>query len=474
MTLSFYRHFFFCLLGFALLALGLPTQADLLPEHVLVVYRADSEHSKDCALAYAKLRNIPERNIVALKIPFPLSQRDITQEEFDAELRFPLRTVARERNLHLAGAKRVSLYPIYALCLMPDLPLRIKATPPLAGKPAPAWQKTDAASVDSELALLGQDYYAKAGMQANNYFKVKDSLPQSGTSSLVVCRLDSPDRAVTQRMINRPYEVEKSGGLKGRLVVDWGGPHAQGDTWLCSIATQALALKQPFVIHPLKSSLEAGYPMPSMTGLYFGWYETNACGPFVSPFEFMPGSVAVHIHSFSATQACSPTKGWVGPLLMRGADVTAGNTWEPYLGGSLYLDIFYEALVEGRCVAEAAGRATPCYSWQGMILGDPLYKPFPQGVGQLNDAETQANAYFIQGQYEQAAQAFAAWQAVAPSEAAAMRAQLGRIQALILAKKMEEAQRSLELILFKYSDSALSLPAKAMKSRYFPDKVEKK
>jgi hypothetical protein len=71
---------------------------------------------------------------------------------------------------------------------------------------------------------------------------------------------------------------------------------------------------------------------------------------------------------------------WVSALLKRGACVTAGNVFEPYLGACLDYDIFYQNLLAGAQVGEAALAATPAVSWQGIVLGDPLYRPFPKKI----------------------------------------------------------------------------------------------
>ena len=66
-----------------------------------------------------------------------------------------------------------------------------------------------------------------------------------------------------------------------------------------------------------------------------------------------------------------------------GAAVTAGNVAEPMLGTCLQYDVFYERLLAGYTVAEAALMATPVVSWQGIVLGDPLYRPFAKRIRPL-------------------------------------------------------------------------------------------
>ncbi|MEO8353428.1 MAG: TIGR03790 family protein [Chthoniobacteraceae bacterium] len=103
----------------------------------------------------------------------------------------------------------------------------------------------------------------------------------------------------------------------------------------------------------------------------------HAAGPFVQPgFRFEPGAVAVHIHSFSATTLRSTTQQWCGPLLAVGAAATLGNVYEPYLGLTPELDIFYDRLQAGFTFAESAYMAQRSVSWMTTVIGDPLYRPF--------------------------------------------------------------------------------------------------
>jgi len=64
----------------------------------------------------------------------------------------------------------------------------------------------------------------------------------------------------------------------------------------------------------------------SQIAIYCGWYDDKVDGPFTMPkVEFMPGAIAYHLHSASATTIRSATECWVGPLLAKGATVTMGK-----------------------------------------------------------------------------------------------------------------------------------------------------
>jgi hypothetical protein len=111
--------------------------------------------------------------------------------------------------------------------------------------------------------------------------------------------------------------------------------------------------------------------------LYFGWHTPDLNGPFALPgFRFPVGAVVLHIHSYSAHTLRSAAEGWSGPLVARGVTATAGNVFEPYLQFTHRPDLLFRALVRGDDLVDAAYYALPVLSWQGVLVGDPLYRPF--------------------------------------------------------------------------------------------------
>ena len=111
--------------------------------------------------------------------------------------------------------------------------------------------------------------------------------------------------------------------------------------------------------------------------VYAGWYASDVAGPFRrEDFRFRRGAVAYHIHSWSAASLRTRTSYWVGPLLAKGAAVTMGNVYEPYLQYTPHVDVFFKRLLAGAPFLEAAYASQPVLSWQTTFEGDPLYQPF--------------------------------------------------------------------------------------------------
>jgi len=116
--------------------------------------------------------------------------------------------------------------------------------------------------------------------------------------------------------------------------------------------------------------------------LYYGWYTDKIAGPFTQPdFQFTPGAVAVHIHSFSASTLHDENAGLAGPLLAKGAAATIGNVYEPYLQLTAHLDVLNDRLLHGFTFAESAYMASPVLSWMSVMVGDPLYRPYAAWLG---------------------------------------------------------------------------------------------
>ena len=84
----------------------------LSPAHVLVVGNANSPDSVELTQFYAQQRGIPPQNVVFVKCT---TQQDISREEFDVNIRMPLRQYVFENRLR----------DIQAICLMWGVPVRV-------------------------------------------------------------------------------------------------------------------------------------------------------------------------------------------------------------------------------------------------------------------------------------------------------------------------------------------------------------
>jgi len=371
------------------------------PEAVAIVYNSAVPESRQLAEYYCKIRSIPAENLIALNLP---KTPDISREDYNHLMVKPLRAEFDRR----AWWKRARVPEgitlpvvnrIRVLVTVRGVPLRIQPTPKPAPPPAGAGAKPppqtpqeivnarDEAAVDSELSMFGVEGVPTAGTLLNKFYKSQKPITGPECPYLVlISRIDAPTYATCERMIRDAVETEKT-GLWGMAYVDIANKHPMGDQWLEEVVKANLKAGIPTVVDRFNDTLPLNYPMGD-AALYYGWYDWNVSGPFLNPrFRFRKGAVAMHLHSFSAEQLVSADKNWSGPLLEKGAAATVGNVYEPYLEATHNFGILHQCLLDGDCWVEACWKAMPVTSWQSVVLGDPLYRPFKHLDGRGDPAK---------------------------------------------------------------------------------------
>lgn len=373
--------------------------AAISPESVAILYNASVPESKNLAETYRKSRNIPKDNVIGLEMP---AAPDITREDFERAILKPLRMQFEVRNWWQrrsegGGVTLPVANKIRVLVMMRGVPLRIKQMPKPPGVPASTADPIkghDEASVDSELAMFGVEGLPVDGVLQNKYYKADQPIADANMPFLVLtARIDAPTIATCERMIRDAVEVETT-GLWGRAYVDIANKFPQGDQWLEDVVKADLAAGIPTVVDRFNETFPVNYPMTDCS-IYYGWYDWSISGPFLNTrFQFRKGAVAMHLHSFSAEQLADGSKNWCGGLLARGAAVTVGNVYEPYLHLTHDFGIIQQKLLAGYTWGEACWMAMPVTSWQGVVLGDPLYRPFRclDGGGLKQDADIEFRA----------------------------------------------------------------------------------
>jgi uncharacterized protein (TIGR03790 family) len=380
------------------LAVGEPrprTVAELAAQTVVVFNQNDTD-SLALAGLYAEKRGIATANLVPLRCA---RSEEITRAQYDEEIAGPLREIFVERGWwklldETTDAGRVEETKIRFVVLMRGIPLRIAATVNYGGDvtdgvPAEIFQRNDAA-VESELAVLGLWSRRISGVLLNPYHRGDTIISDTDLSSqLIVTRLDAPTPAIVRRMIADTVAAEAK-GLRGFMYVDArgvsGGPLQEGDRWLHEAARDARENGMPVILDDGPALFPPPYPMRN-AAVYLGWYSEEALGPFLrDDFKFVPGAVAVHLHSFSA-RTLRADRNWCVPLLKAGAAATLGNVAEPYLGLTAELNVFSQRLREGFTFGEACQMSVRYLSWMNAFIGDPLYRPF------LNVKEGDANEW---------------------------------------------------------------------------------
>lgn len=395
------------LLGMLLLLGGLlpAARGEISPGAVAILYNSTVPDSRKLAETYREARGIPEENVIALDMP---TAATIPREDYERSILKPLRRQFDvrgwwHRQQDANGAKLPVVNKIRVLVTMRGVPLRISQTPskpvpaPKPGetpKPQDPFAGRDEASVDSELSMFGVEGVPMDGVLQNRFHKSEKGITDAEVPFMVLtARIDAASYETCERMIRDAVEAEKT-GLWGRAYVDIANKFPQGDQWLEAVVKQNREAGIPTVVDRYNDTLPKNYPMEDAS-LYHGWYDWNVSGPFLNErFRFRKGAVAMHLHSFSAEQLTDATKNWCAPLLEKGAAVTVGNVYEPYLHLTHDFGILHERLLKGYSWVEACWMAMPVTSWQGVVLGDPLYRPFRHvggtGIKQETDIEFRA------------------------------------------------------------------------------------
>ena len=384
------------------------------PDEVLVIANKNVSDSVALAKEYMQTRNIPETSLLLLAVT---DRETCSRQEYD-------QNIAAEVRQHLA--EKDPAKQIRCLVTVYGLPLKIKAseiTPFDRDRVKKLKQRQTAikkqleeasklkdgevktlkaelkeiqmristisvnnqrSSVDSELALVRVGKYSLAGWIPNPYFVgFKDEKLDIGRSKvLLVSRLDGPSREVVSRIIRDSIRTEKA-GLDGVAYFDarWPRPdeqHLEGYAFYDNSIHRAAdwIRKNKVMSVRLDDNAELFQPGDAPdAALYCGWY---SLGKYVDAFTWNPGAVGYHIASSECTTLRNKKRTvWCKMMLEKGVAATIGPVYEPYVEAFSVPEIFFRLLSDGYfSLAECYFFSTPFLSWQMVLVGDPLYRPF--------------------------------------------------------------------------------------------------
>lgn len=382
-----------------------PAQA-LGVEEVLVVANQRMVGSEALARYYMTKRQIPENNLLRLSLTI---NETMPREEFDAVLKKEIsRAIERRKPARTE-----------VVVLMQGVPLKVEAPQPtwqeaeelrrlrkeevkiakgqttdsgtlsnikkdLQGRIAAILKHDQRASVDSELALVKRkESYPLSGWLENPFFLGFDGQQLAITRDevMLVCRLDGPDATTVRRIIDDSLEAEKS-GLQGRAYFDARWPRPAENVRLSGYqrydlslhrAAEVAAQRLPTILDN-REELFSGGACPD-GALYSGWY---SLGRYVEAFSWNRGAIAYHIASSECTTLRDQSSSvWCVQLLANGVAATIGPVHEPYIQAFPLPELFFGLLLQGNLsIGEAYLLSLPFVSWQMVLVGDPLYRPF--------------------------------------------------------------------------------------------------
>lgn len=365
-------------------------------ERVVIVANETDAESMELAEYYAGQRSIPEENIIGLRTS---REETISIGEYVETVHNPLFDALQEaewidgveaRQPDRYGRSRMSVarHSIAHLVLVRGIPLRIRNNPDKlepSSEELPQQFRVNRGSVDSELALLaGPQSLSMTALIRNPWFGGGGRNSPDRDRVISVARLDGPTAESVRAMIDRTLRAERE-GLRGRAYFDLGGPHEKGDKWLGAAAELARKAHFDTEVEESKSRFDHDKRLDA-PAIYMGWYRPHSYGPWREPdWSVPPGAIAYHLHSFSAKTVRSTRSAWLGSFVRQGYGAMVGTVYEPYLEFTHRPQLLLGYLLEGKTFGEAVLRSTPALSWQGVAIGDPLYRPFKVGLGEQLD-----------------------------------------------------------------------------------------
>ena len=412
------RKWVLLLLAAVLCSLPLPGSA-LEPNEILVIANKNAARSVGLAHYYMQRRNIPPANLVELWIS---DKEWCSRKDYEERAVYKIRKHLREKDPNNQIRCLVTMYGVPLKIRPPVMTTqekkqvedlsknrkilndRIKALDDSQKEQADGLRKElktvekritvltrndQRASFDSELALVLRGDYSLSGWIINPFFIGFKNKKLSRETILLVSRLDGPTDKIVKRIIDDSIETERS-GLAGSAYFDarWKRPgknpnpnakidYAFYDRSIYAAAQLVAKSEKMSVVVNEKSDLFKPGECPD-AALYCGWY---SLAKYIDAFTWQKGAVGYHI----ASSECSTLKQknsqvWCKRMLESGVAATLGPTSEPYLQAFSVPEIFFWVLLGGRVsLAECYALSKPFWSWQMVLIGDPLYRPFGSG-----------------------------------------------------------------------------------------------
>jgi uncharacterized protein (TIGR03790 family) len=388
----------------------------LSPRQILVVANAKCADSLRLARYYMEKRRIPVNNLVKLRVT---DKESCSREDYDNRVARVVRQWLRERGPGNGIRCLATMYGVPLKVEPPRVSIKQMAESAvlhrredellrrLEDKDAKSREQSDAikteldgirkkinalankdqrSALDSELALVRVDGYPLSGWVQSPFFVGYKGrkLPYTDEQVFLVSRLDGPTPAVVRRIIDDSVAVENR-GLSGTAYFDarWRLPddskmvtgYALYDKFLHLAADRIRKtgrMKQ-VVLDDSRDLFQKG-ACPD-AALYCGWY---SLANYVDAFQWVKGAVGYHIASSECgTLKKGDSQVWCKRMLEEGVAATVGPTSEPYVQAFPVPVIFFGLLVSGKLsLVECYALSTPFLSWQMVLIGDPLYRPF--------------------------------------------------------------------------------------------------
>ncbi len=353
-----------------------------LRERVLVVANAREAQSLEVARYYMMRRGIAEQRLCQIS---PDASDILKDSEFDIAVKAPVRKCLEE-----AGKQKI-LYIVFSY-LTPYVVTFAERRFALDQLVADIWDEYLPAGPGGP--GKAQPYFGDAESQGNAYLPFATLAAfrdRPGASNIYsVWRLDGANPNLAKGLVDKALSAE-AGRLSGAACFDrrFGAIDSVADTgygegdWDIHRAAE-FSKEAGFPVTEDDTPAEFGTPpAPARcdhAALYAGWYSVQH---YNDAFSWVPGAIGIHLDSYSATNPRGGTN-WVANAVLKGITITSGAVTEPYLPGLVHPDQMFLYLFQGANIGDAMLRSTRWLKWAILNIGDPLYRPFPQGLAPFN------------------------------------------------------------------------------------------
>lgn len=383
------------------------------PSELLIVANRRAPEGVKLAQYYARLRDVPDAQLLLLSVP---TRETCSREEYERGIASPIRD-------HLATVRPPRR--IRCLVLLYGIPLRVKPAETAEardvsefkarqaelnkkiGNPDPEDTQSPSAladeleyvrgqlnrlkvtrdqvaSVDSELTVVKVAEAPVGGWIENPFYIGFKNRAEaiSRNDVLMVSRLDGPTAASVKRIIDDTLSTEKK-GLAGIAYFDARWPidlSAKVSGYKLYDRSIHRAAQQVGKNSTLKVQIDESQALfqPGQcpqAALYCGWY---SLAKYVDAFQWQKGAIGYHIASSECvTLKKKNSQMWCKRMIEEGVCATVGPVGEPYVQAFPMPEVFFGLLSDGiLSLAECYMVSLPFLSWKMVLIGDPLYHPF--------------------------------------------------------------------------------------------------
>jgi len=397
--------------------LSLPSSGySLGPREILVLANRNAAQSVELATYYMQKRGVPQERLLQLRVT---DSETCEREDYEKRVVGPVRKYLKEKDPERQIRCILIMYGLPLKVAPPKIPgdesrevknlerkqdklrAQLKEIKEQEGEEAKAvkqelekikqriahLKKSDqGACLDSEIALVLRENYSLSSWIPNPFFAGYSGkgIKEMREDVFIVSRLDGPSLETVKRVIDQCVKVEKE-GIKGIAYFDARWPRPKQDEnvemgykfYDKSIHKAAELVRKsgrmPVVLNDKEELFQPG-ECPD-AALYCGWY---SLGKYIDAFKWQPGSVGYHIASTECDTLKRPgSTVWCKRMLEEGIAATVGPVNEPYVQAFPIPELFFQFLLDGYwTLAESFALSQPFWSWQMVLIGDPLYKPF--------------------------------------------------------------------------------------------------